>query len=632
MSEHRVTISWVKSASADFLNRKYSREHTWTFDGGLTIPASSSPSIVPVPYSNPASVDPEEAFIAAVSSCHMLWFLSLAAARGFVLESYNDEAIGVMTKNDRGILWVSEITLQPRIAYSGARQPTSSDEQQLHHEAHEQCFIANSIKTQVTVKGAGTQTSPNLSDHTVAALRTALDHTTRHLQGLDDRSVAATVSLEDLRSRLGAALSDTGMDPCSVIDELAASSAGGHLGSAGGRFFAWVIGGSLPSALAADWLTSGWDQNAGVYACGPAAAVVEEIAGAWLKELLGLPGEASFAFTSGCQLAHFTCLASARYAVLRDVGWDVNAHGLFGAPPIRIITSDQRHLSVDRALRFLGFGNGSLRILPTGLNGELDPAALQTALATGAGPTIVVLNAGDLNIGAFDPFDRLIPMAKAAKAWVHIDGAFGLIARASRSKRTLMTGIELADSWASDAHKWLNVPYDSGLAFVRDREAHRASMTASASYITADGKARDQIDWNPEWSRRARGFAIYAALRELGRNGLEDLIDRCCAHAHSIVTGIGALPGTEILSVPQLNQGLVRFLDPRPQATQEDHNAHTDSVIAAVNASGDAFFSGTTWRAKRAMRVSVVNWRTTADDVRRTIAAVESVLGMIQKP
>jgi glutamate/tyrosine decarboxylase-like PLP-dependent enzyme len=463
------------------------------------------------------------------------------------------------------------------------------------------------------------QSAPTLMAGTIEALRRALDHSVEHLQGLDKRSVAATVSLEDLRARLGAALSVNGTDPCSVIDDLVAHSAGGHLGCAGGRFFAWVIGGSLPSALAADWLTSAWDQNAGVSACGPAAAVVEEIAGAWLKELLGLPGEASFALTSGCQLAHFTCLAAARYAVLRDVGWDVNADGLFGAPPVRVITSDQRHMSVDRALRFLGFGNRSLLILPSEQNGRLDPGALQTAVAADHRPTIVVLNAGDLNIGAFDQFERLIPIAKAAKAWVHVDGAFGLIARASRSKQPLMAGIELADSWASDAHKWLNVPYDNGLAFVRDCAAHRASMTASASYITADGKARDQIDWNPEWSRRARGFALYAALRELGRNGLEDLVDRCCAHAHAIVMGIGALPGAEILWVPQLNQGLVRFLDLRPKATEEDHNTRTDSVIAAVNASGEAFFSGTTWRAKRAMRVSVVNWRTTADDVRRTV-------------
>ncbi|MCI0536264.1 MAG: aminotransferase class V-fold PLP-dependent enzyme [Verrucomicrobiales bacterium] len=461
---------------------------------------------------------------------------------------------------------------------------------------------------------------------TIEALQQALKHATEYINSLDRRPVVATVPLEDLRARLGRTLADEGIHPVRVIDDLVADTSGGHLGCAGARFFAWVIGGSLPSALAADWLTSTWDQNAALYACGPAAAVVEEIAGEWLKELLGLPREASFAFTSGCQLAHFTCLAAARHTVLRDVGWDVNADGVFGAPKVRIITSDQGHASVDRALRFLGFGNCSVVTVSAEENGRMSPATLQGAIATDASPTIVVLNAGDLNMGAFDPFDRLIPIAKAAGAWVHVDGAFGLMARASRSKRPLLAGIELADSWATDGHKWLNVPYDSGLAFVRDHAAHRASMTISASYIAADRKARDQIDSNPEWSRRGRGFAIYAALRELGRSGLERLIDRCCAHAHALVTAIGALDGAEVLWKPSLNQGLVRFLDSRLAATDEDHNARTESVIAAVNASGETFFSGTTWRGRRAMRVSVVNWRTTDDDVRRTVNAVASVL------
>jgi aromatic-L-amino-acid decarboxylase len=458
------------------------------------------------------------------------------------------------------------------------------------------------------------------------ALQRAIEHAAEFLNGLEERSIAATVSYEDLRSRLGKVLSDSGIDACQVIDELVADTRGAHLGSAGGRFFAWVIGGSLPSALAADWLTSAWDQNAGMYAVGPAAAVVEEIAGAWLKDLFGLPKEASFAFTSGCQLAHFTCLAAARYAVLRDAGWDVNAYGLFGAPKVRIISSDQRHTTVDRALRFLGFGNHSIIEVPTEENGQIDLTRFQSVLGTNVSPTIVILNAGDLNIGAFDPFDKIIPRAKAAGAWVHIDGAFGLIARASRSKRHFLAGVERADSWATDGHKWLNVPYDSGLAFVRDHPAHRASMTASASYIEPDGKARNQLDWNPEFSRRARGFAVYAALRELGRDGLEHLIDRCCAHAHALVTGIGVLEGAQILWKPTLNQGLVRFLDPRAGATDQDHDVRTDAVIAGVNASGEAFFSGSTWQGKRAMRVSVVNWRTSADDVRRTIAAVASVL------
>jgi glutamate/tyrosine decarboxylase-like PLP-dependent enzyme len=447
-------------------------------------------------------------------------------------------------------------------------------------------------------------------------LHRAQQHAIEFLASLEHRPVQATVGLETLRERLGGKTPESGSAAVTVIDDLVAATAGGHLGSAGGRFFAWVIGGSLESALAADWLTSVWDQNAALYACAPAAAVAEEVAGAWLKDLLDLPAEASFAFTTGCQLAHFTCLAAARHRVLSDAGWDVNSDGLFGAPPIRVLTSDQRHGSIDRAVRFLGLGNRNLVAIPTNADGQIQADELQRALAAGKGPTIVVLDAADLNVAAFDSFASVIPAAKAAKAWVHVDGAFGLFARASRQKRWLTAGLELADSWATDGHKWLNVPFDCGFAAVRDREAHRASMTVSASYIAAEGRARDQIDWNPEWSRRARGFAVYAAIRELGRSGLEALIERSCAHAHRLVKGIGGLPGAQVLWEPRLNQGLVRFRD----------DPTTDRVIAAVNSTGEAFFSGTTWRGMRAMRVSVVNWRTTASDVERAIAAVAAVL------
>ena len=459
-----------------------------------------------------------------------------------------------------------------------------------------------------------------------ATLRRALDHATRFLDDLERSPVATTVGLDELRLRLGGALSETGMKPVDVIDELVANTQGGLLGSAGGRFFAWVIGGALESALAADWLTSAWNQNAVLFSTGPAAAVVEEVVGGWLKELLGLPTDASFALTTGCQLAHFTCLAAARYAVLRDLDWNVNERGLFDAPTLRILASDQRHASVDRAARYLGLGNENIIGVPTNAAGQIDVARFRAALADETGPKIVVLNAADLNIAAIDDFNELIPLAHKYGAWVHIDGAFGLMARASRSKRPLTRGIELAQSWATDGHKWLNVPFDCGFAFVQDRDAHRASMTVSANYITTDEQARDEINWNPEWSRRSRGFTVYAALKELGRAGLEELIDRSCAHARAIVAGIGELPGAEVLWRPQLNQGLVRFLDARPGADETDHDARTDAVIAAVNATGEAFFSGTTWRGKRAMRVSVVNWRTSESEVRRAINAVASVL------
>ncbi|HEV7999331.1 MAG TPA: pyridoxal-dependent decarboxylase [Planctomycetaceae bacterium] len=458
------------------------------------------------------------------------------------------------------------------------------------------------------------------------ALQRALEHSTKYLDDLDCRPVGATVGLDELRKRLGGGLPENGMNAVDVIEELVANTAGGHLGSTSGRFFAWVIGGALESALAADWLTSAWNQNAALFSTAPAAAVAEEVAGGWLKELLGLPADASFALTTGCQMAHFTCLAAARYAVLRDIGWDLNERGLFDAPTIRIIVSDQRHGSVDRAARYLGFGNQNIVVVPTNAAGQMDVAGFESALTKHSGPTIVVLNAADLNIAALDDFQELIPLARSHGAWAHIDGAFGLMARASRSKRSLTRGIELAQSWATDGHKWLNVPFDCGFAFVRDRDAHRASMTVSADYITVEGQARNEIDWNPEWSRRSRGFTVYAAIKELGRQGLEELIDSSCAHAKAIVTGIGNLPGAEVLWMPQLNQGLVHFLDTGPGATEVDHAAQTDAVIGAVNARGEAFFSGTTWRGKRAMRVSVVNWRTSESDVRRAIDAVASVL------
>ncbi|HSZ51125.1 MAG TPA: pyridoxal-dependent decarboxylase [Caulobacteraceae bacterium] len=458
-----------------------------------------------------------------------------------------------------------------------------------------------------------------------AVLARACRHAVEYLEGLDNRPVAPTASLAVLRERLGVPLSAAPTPAETVIEELAAATAGGQLGSASGRFFAWVIGGALPSALAADWLASAWDVNAALYACGPAAAVVEEVAGAWVKDVLGLPKDVSFAFTTGCQIAHMTCLAAARHAVLRDVGWDVEAGGLAGAPPIRVLANDQRHGSIERALRFLGLGTRALQPLPTGKGGRLDAPTLATALGAGSWPTILVLDAGDLNIGAVDPFSDLIPMAKAAGAWVHVDGAFGLWARASRRHAHLLDGVELADSWSTDAHKWLNTPQDCGLAFVRDREAHRASMTLSADYISSDGEARDQIDWTPEWTRRARGYAVYAALRELGRDGLADLIERCCAHARGLAHGIAALPGAELVAAPTLNQGLVRFPAPSP-ATARDHDLRTDAVIAAINATGEAFFSGTTWQGRRAMRISVCNWRTSDADVARTLKAVDSVL------
>jgi glutamate/tyrosine decarboxylase-like PLP-dependent enzyme len=448
-----------------------------------------------------------------------------------------------------------------------------------------------------------------------------------YLADLDKGAVGAPADAVALRTRIAKPLSRHGLDAEEVIRELAADIHGGLHAVAGGRFFAWVIGGSLPAALAADWLTSAWDQNAHTYGTGPAAAITEEVVGGWLKEIIGIPSQASFALVTGCQMAHFTCLAAARHALLAQRAWDVSANGLFGAPAIRLISTGQAHGSIDRAMNLLGMGTSNLIKLPSDSSGRLDANALESALAAQPrAATVVVLQAGDLNIGAFDQFEILIPIAKRYGAWVHIDGAFGLWVAASPSYRHLLAGVDAADSWATDGHKWLNVPYDCGYAFVADPTAHAAAMSHRASYISYSADIRDQSDWNPEWSRRARGFASYAAIRQLGTDGISDMVERCCAHARSLVTEIGCLPGAELVWEPQINQGLVRFLDPREGSSQQDHDRRTDQMIAKINSAGEAFFSGTTWRGRRAMRVSVCNWQTTAEDVRRTVRSIALLL------
>jgi len=459
-------------------------------------------------------------------------------------------------------------------------------------------------------------------------LQRALEHALQHLEGIDDRSIGATVDLAQLRARFDRPLLDTGRAPMQVIDELVRDVEGGIIGNVGGRFFGWVIGGSLPAALAADWLTSAWDQNAATHACGPAEAVIEEVAGSWLKRLFGLPDTASFAFVTGTQMAHLTCLAAARHRLLARAGWDVEQDGMAGAPPIRLITSSERHGSIDRAARMLGLGTRAISAIPCDAQGRLDPESLAAAFETSpAQPTIVVLQAGDLNVGAFDPFDQLIPIAHEREAWVHIDGAFGLWVGASAKHKHLLRGAEMADSWTSDGHKWLNTPFDCGYAFVADAAAHFSAFSHRTSYRFYTESARDEIDWTPEWSRRGRGVATYAALRQLGRAGVSELIDRTCAHAHALVTRIGSLPGAEMVWEPTINQGLVRFIDPRRSATDEDHDRRTDEVIRRIVSQGEAFFGGTTWRGKRCMRVSVCNWQTNEADVERAVHAVRCALG-----
>lgn len=458
-----------------------------------------------------------------------------------------------------------------------------------------------------------------------ALLASTLEHALSFLNQMDNAPVGATKTAAQLREALTKTLPETGLPAERVIEELARDTSGGIHGSASGRFFAWVVGGALPSALAADWLTSTWNQNAALYCGSPAAAIVEEIVGEWLKELLQIPPGASFALVTGSQMAHATCLAAARNALLARLGWDVEEQGLFRAPRIRILTNAQQHGSVERAVRLLGFGRDSMVRVATDPSGTIRVDELKRALQSEPlAPTILCLQAGDINTGAFDDFAAILPLAKLYPAWVHVDGAFGLWAAASPRYRQLLAGAAQADSWVTDGHKWLNVPYDCGYAFVADPVAHQAAMSLHASYLSHATDARDQMNFTPEWSRRGRGFATYAALRQLGREGVVKLVDGCCEHARGLVKGIGGLPGVEVLSEPIINQGLVRFLS--PAGGEEAHDRRTDDVIEAINGAGEAYFSGTTWDGRRAMRVSVCNWRTGSQDVERAMKSVAGVL------
>lgn len=457
-------------------------------------------------------------------------------------------------------------------------------------------------------------------------LEQTLAHALEYLDHLDQASVSATANLTDLRRRLFRPLSSDGMSDVQVIDDLVADLRGGLVGNTSGRFFAWVNGGSLPVALAADWLTSAWDQNAGMYACAPAISVVEEVCGEWLKELFGLPTTASFALVTGGQMANTTCLAAARNGLLNRRGWNVERMGLTGAPQFRVLCGE-RHGSIDRAVRLLGLGSDNIISLPVNNLDRLEAGVLAKMLKESSNmPTIVSLQAGDINTGGFDPFAELIPVAHEFGAWVHVDGAFGLWAATSRKYKHLLKDVERADSWATDGHKWLNVPYDCGYAFVADGAAHRAAMSHRASYLIPVADAREQIDWNPEWSRRARAIATYAALRYLGKQGVADLIERTSKYADLLVSRIGPLAGAELVSKAQINQGLVRFLDMKSGATDVDHDRRTEEVIANILETGEAFFGATTWHGKRCMRVSVCNWQTNDEDVERSVKAVEQVL------
>ncbi|MFJ3913553.1 pyridoxal phosphate-dependent decarboxylase family protein [Streptomyces vinaceus] len=442
------------------------------------------------------------------------------------------------------------------------------------------------------------------------ALRRAYEHASRWLASLDGRPVPARASVEEIVGALGAELPDGPSPPSDVVDLLATACEPGLTAFPGGRFYGFVIGGTEPAALAADWLVSAWDQNCVMRAVSPAYAAAEDIAGGWLLDLLGLPGGSAVGFTTGAMMANFTCIAAGRDAVLRRAGRDVARDGLAGGPAVRVLVGEDRHMTVDLALRYLGLG----RPEPVAADGQgrIVPEALRDALASGGrSPTIVVLQAGDIHSGAFDPFAETIRTARASDAWVHVDGAFGLWAAASPRYAHLTAGCAEADSWATDAHKTLNVPYDCGLAIVRDTSALRAAMGKRGDYLIQHDEG-DPTDKVPELSRRGRAFTVWAALRSLGRSGVAELVERLCRHAGAFATGIAGIDGARLVNDVVFTQVCAEF----------GSDERTERVLARLLADGTAWISGSTWRGRRVMRISVSNWSTTDEDVARTLAAI----------
>jgi glutamate/tyrosine decarboxylase-like PLP-dependent enzyme len=433
-----------------------------------------------------------------------------------------------------------------------------------------------------------------------------------YVESLGDRRVFPDVTPEELRAALGGPLPEEPLDAKQVVSELAAAAEPGVVAMGSGRYFGFVIGGALPAALAADWLTSAWDQNAGLYVAGPSASVVEQVTREWIVDLLGLPENASIGFVTGTQMAHVTGLAAARFHVLDQVGWDVGREGLQGAPRVRVLAGAKRHVTLDRALRLLGLGAPT--VVDADEQGRMRADALARALADGEGPTIVCAQAGEVNTGSFDSLVDIAGACEDSGAWLHVDGAFGIWAAVSPRLRHLVAGIERADSWTTDAHKWLNVPYDSGIVLCAHPESHRRAMTVQAEYLIQDRgeqRVRDQVDWVPEFSRRGRGFAVYAALRSLGRSGLVELVERGCAQARRFADRIAELPGVEVINEVVLNQVLFRFED----------DERTDAALAAVQSAGEVWLSGTTWDGRKAIRVSVSNWQTGDAETELVVAA-----------
>lgn len=463
------------------------------------------------------------------------------------------------------------------------------------------------MRRDVNLPAAISGAQPAVADvQSDALLADAADRARRYLADLPTRAVAPSPQALAQLGRLGGALPAGPRDPGGVLAQLDDIVSPATMAMAGPRFFGFVIGGAMPVTVAASWLATAWDQNTGLYTSTSATAELEVVSLRWLLELLDLPRGAAGAFVTGATVANMTALAAARHRVLAEAGWSVEADGLFGAPPITVIVGAEAHVTLFKGLGVLGLGRSRVLRVPVDAQGRMRADALPRI----AGPTILCLQAGNINTGASDPFAEIIPRARDAGAWVHVDGAFGLWARASESLAPQVRGLELANSWATDAHKWLNVPYDSGLAFVDDAEALRAAMAVTADFLPTSAR-RNPSDYTPELSRRARGVEIWAALASLGRSGVADLMDRCCRHAQRFASGL-AEAGYEILNDVVLNQVLVSFGSPE----------RTRAVIEALQQDGTCWAGVTVWQQRTAMRISVCSWATTGADVERSLAAM----------
>lgn len=431
--------------------------------------------------------------------------------------------------------------------------------------------------------------------------------------------VGVTMTRDELMMRVNTVLPEAGEAPETALDTLIASVEKGLVNSSSPRYFGFVVGGSTPVSAAADWLTAVWNQNAQVYATSPSASIIEEVVARWILELLDLPKQAGVGFVTGTQMAHFTALAIARNAVLQQYGWDGVANGLQGAPYIQIICGECCHATLHTAIHMIGLGNNNVRVVPADGEGRMDLAAFQQTLADCAGPTIVCVQAGNVNTGAFDPIDRIIALSQKKGAWVHVDGAFGLWAGTSPRFKHLVAGIEKADSWATDAHKWLNVPYDSGMVIVRAADAFSDFKAGRCAYAgPADTSHRDGSQWTPENSRRARAFVLYAALRSLGRQGVQQIIENCCDMACFFASELSGIPGARILNQVILNQVLCRIELPGV-ADLDGFNA---AVAARIQQEGVCWMGTTRWDGQTALRISVSNWATRREDVAQSVQSI----------